>query len=53
MIVYYIKLEEVIELQYHNKQNIDFLFKWYWYDTTDRGIKVNSHHDLIEINTKG
>ena len=52
MIVYYIKLEEVIELQYHNKQNIDFLFKWYWYDTIDRGIKVDSHHDLVEINTK-
>jgi hypothetical protein len=33
---YYGRLEEVIELQYHSDQNIVFLFKCYWYDTTDR-----------------
>jgi uncharacterized protein YcfL len=35
---YYEKLKEVIELQYHSEQNIIFLFKFYWYDTADRGI---------------
>jgi len=29
-----------------------FLFKWYWYDTTDRGIKVDPHYGLVEINSK-
>jgi len=29
---YYGRLEEVVELQYHSKQNIVFLFKCYWYD---------------------
>jgi len=33
---YYEKLKEVIELQYYSEQNIVFLFKCYWYDTTDR-----------------
>jgi len=50
---YYGKFEEVIELQYHNKLNkVFFLFKCYWYDTTDRWIKVHHHHGLVEINTK-
>jgi hypothetical protein len=51
-VVYYGKLEEVIELQYHNEQIIVFLFKWYWYDTTDKWIKVDSHHGLVKINSK-
>ena len=38
---YYEKLEEVIELLYHNEHNRVFLFKCYWYDTTDRGIIIN------------
>jgi hypothetical protein len=29
-----------------------FLFKCYWYDTTDRGIRVNHHYGLVEINSK-
>ena len=29
-----------------------FLFKCYWYDTTDRGIKVDPHYGLVEINSK-
>jgi len=29
-----------------------FLFKCYWYDTTDRGITVNPHYGLVEINSK-
>jgi len=29
-----------------------FLFKCYWYDTTDRGIKLYPHHVLVEINSK-
>ena len=29
-----------------------FLFKCYWYDTTDRGIRVDTHHGLVEINSK-
>jgi hypothetical protein len=29
-----------------------FLFKCYWYDTTDRGIRVDPHYDLVEINSK-
>jgi len=49
---YYGRLVEVIELQYHNEQNIVFLFKCYWYDTTDRGIRVDPHYDLVEINSK-
>ena len=49
---YYDRLEEVVELQYHNEQNIVFLFKCYWYDTTDRGIRVDPHYGLVEINSK-
>jgi hypothetical protein len=49
---YYGKLEEVVELQYHNKQNRVFLFKYYWYDTTDKGIRVDPHYGLVEINSK-
>jgi len=45
---YYGRLEEVVELQYHNEQNRVFLFKCYWYDTTDKGIRV----DPLEINSK-
>jgi hypothetical protein len=46
------KLEKVIKLQYHNEQNIVFLFKCYWYDTTDRGIRVDPHYGLVKINSK-
>jgi len=49
---YYGRLEEVIELQYHSEQNRVFLFKCYWYDTTDRGIRVDPHHGLVEVNSK-
>jgi hypothetical protein len=49
---YYGRLEEVIKLQYHSEHNRVFLFKCYWYDTTDRGIRVDPHYDLIEINSK-
>jgi hypothetical protein len=49
---YYGRLEEVIELQYHSEQNRVFLFKCYWYDTTDREIRVDPHYGLIEINSK-
>jgi hypothetical protein len=49
---YYGRLEEVVELQYHTEQNIVFLFKCYWYDTTDRGIRVDPHYGLVEINSK-
>ena len=49
---YYGRLEEVIKLQYHSEQNKVFLFKCYWYDTTDRGIRVDPHYGLVEINLK-
>jgi len=49
---YHGRLEEVIELQYHSEQNRVFLFKCYWYDTTDRGIIVDPHYGLVEINSK-
>jgi len=49
---YYKKLEEVVELQYHSEHNRVFLFKCYWYDTADRGIRVDPHCDLVEINSK-
>ena len=49
---YYEKFEEVIELQNHSQHNKVFLFKCYWYDTTNRGIRVDLHHALIEINSK-
>ena len=49
---YYGRLEEVIELQYHSEQNRVFLFKCYWYDITDRGIRVDPHYGLVEINSK-
>jgi hypothetical protein len=49
---YYGRLEEVIELQYHSEQNRVFLFKCYWYDTTNRGIRVDSHYGLVKINSK-
>jgi len=49
---YYDILEEVVELQYHNEHNRVFLFKCYWYDTTDRGIRVDPHYGLVEINSK-
>lgn len=29
-----------------------FLFKYYWYNI-DRGIRVDSHHGLVEINKRG
>jgi hypothetical protein len=45
---YYEKLEEVIEFQYHSEHNRVFLFKCYWYDTTDRGIRVDLHHGLVK-----
>jgi len=48
---YYGRLEEVVELQYHSEQ-IMFLFKCYWHDTTDRGIRVDPHYGLVEINLK-
>jgi len=50
--VNYVKLEDVIELQYYSEQDRVFLFKFYWYDTTNRKIKVDPHHDLVEINSK-
>jgi len=28
------------------------LFKCYWYDITDRGIRVDPHYGLVEINLK-
>jgi len=49
---YYGKLEKVVELQYHREHNRVFLFKCYWYDTTDRGIIVDHHYGLVEINSK-
>ena len=49
---YYGRLEEVIELQYHSEHNRVFLFKCYWYDTTDRGIRVDPHYGLVGINSK-
>jgi len=49
---YYRKLEDAIELQYHSEQNTVFLFKYYWYDTTNKKIKLNLHHGLVKINTK-
>jgi len=49
---YYSKLEEVVKLQYHSKQNKVFLFKCYWYDTTNRGIRVDPHYGLVKINSK-
>jgi len=45
----YRKLKEVIKLQYHSEQNKVFLC---WYNTIDRGIRVDPHHDLVEINSK-
>jgi len=29
-----------------------FLFKCYWYDTTNRGIRVDPYYGLVEINSK-
>ena len=29
-----------------------FLFKYNWYDTTDREIRVDPHYGLVEINSK-
>ena len=49
---YYGRLEEVIELQYHNEQNRVFLFKCHWYDTTNRGIRVDPQYGLVETNSK-
>jgi hypothetical protein len=48
----YGRLEEVVELQYHSGQKRVFLFKCYWYDTTDREIRVDPHYGLVEINLK-
>ena len=49
---YYDKLEEAVELQYYSEHNRVFLFKCYWYDTIDRGIRVHTHYGLVEINSK-
>jgi len=40
----------VIKLQYDSELNKIFLYKCYWYDTTDIGIKVDPYHCLVEIN---
>jgi len=47
---FYRKLKQVIELQYDKEHNKVFLFKCYWYDTTDREIRVDPHHGLVKIN---
>lgn len=50
---YYETFEKIIKLQYHSEQNIIFfLFKCYWYETTDRGVIIDTHHSLIKINSK-
>ena len=49
---YYGRLEEVVELQYHSEQNKVFLFKCYWFDTTDRGIRVDLHYGLLKSTQK-
>ena len=46
---YYGKLEEVVEMQYHNEHNRVFLFKYYWYDITKRGIIIDPHYSLVKI----
>ena len=51
-VVYYGRIKELIELQYHSEHNRVFLFKCYWYDTTDRGIKVDPHYGMVKINLK-
>ena len=48
---FYRKLKQVIELQYDKEHNKVFLFKCYWYDTTDREIRVDPHHGLVKINS--
>jgi hypothetical protein len=45
-------LERVIELRYHKSQDTMLLFKSYWYDI-NKGIKVDPHHDLVQINKNG
>ena len=42
----------MIELQYHSKHNIVFLFKCYWYDTINKEIRVDLYHGLVKINIK-
>jgi hypothetical protein len=32
--------------------NFCMLFNCYWYDTTGRGIRVDPHYGLVEINSK-
>jgi hypothetical protein len=49
---YYGRLKEVVELQYHSEHNRVFLFKCYWHDMIDRGIRVDPHYGLVEINSK-
>jgi hypothetical protein len=39
-------------LQYYSEHDKIFLFKWYWYDTNNRGIREDHHHGLVEINSK-
>jgi len=39
-------------LKYHSEQNRVFLFKCYWCDTTNKGIIVDPHYGLVEINSK-
>jgi len=49
---YYGRLKEVVELQYHSEYIRVFLFKCYYYDTTNRGIGVDHHYGLVGINSK-
>ena len=39
-------------MQYHSEKNRLFLFKCYWYDITDIGIKVDHLYGLVKINSK-
>jgi hypothetical protein len=49
---YYGRLKEVVELQYYSEQIRVFLFKCYYYDTINRGIRIDPYYGLVRINSK-
>jgi len=52
-----LKLTTTVDMKRSSNCNIIaskivFLFKCFWYDTTDRGIRVDPHYGLVKINSK-
>lgn len=48
---YYVVLLNIYVLEYFGIENNIVVFKYHWFDT-ERGIRMHSHHGLVEVNHK-